>query len=135
MNIKTINQNTQAYNQYKDSNQVNHSEDNLIETYALQVASVLHKTGKGSFTIDEIKDIIDLVDKTRHIYMMGETCYYYPCAIFCREKYKTGEMGKFVYGESQYYHDICEMYSAFSRSGGSNWRRVAGIPPMYYNIC
>ena len=83
-------------------------------------------------TIDEIKDIIDLVDKTRHIYMMGETCYYYPCAIFCREKYKTGEMGKFVYGESQYYHDICEMYSAFSRSGGSNWRRVAGIPPMYY---
>lgn len=34
----------------------NQSEDSLIETYALQVASVLHKTGKGSFTIDEIVD-------------------------------------------------------------------------------
>ena len=34
----------------------NQSDDSLIETYALQVASVLHKTGKGSFTIDEIVD-------------------------------------------------------------------------------
>lgn len=28
----------------------------MIETYALQVASILHKTGKGSFSIDEIID-------------------------------------------------------------------------------
>ena len=37
-------------------------------------------------TVDEIKDIIDIVSETRQIYMMGETCYYYPCALFCREK-------------------------------------------------
>ncbi len=30
------------------------SQSDLIESYALQVASVLHKTGKGSFTMDEI---------------------------------------------------------------------------------
>ena len=42
------------------------------------------------------------------------------------------EMGKFVYGESQYYHDICEMYLDFQHTGGPNWRRVAGIPPMFY---
>lgn len=83
-------------------------------------------------TIEEIKEIIDVVKEKRLIYMMGETCYYYPCAIYCREKYKTGEMGEFVYGESQYYHDICEMYDDFSRSGGPNWQRVAGIPPMFY---
>ena len=83
-------------------------------------------------TIEEIEEIIKLVKETRQIYMMGETCYYYPCAIFCREKYKTGEMGKFVYGESQYYHDISEMYGDFQRSGGENWRRAAGIPPMFY---
>lgn len=41
-------------------------------------------------------------------------------------------MGKFVYGESQYYHDICEMYHDFQHTGGPNWRRVAGIPPMFY---
>ena len=83
-------------------------------------------------TIEEIKEIVELVKKTRLTYMMGETCYYYPCAIYCREKYKSGEFGEFVYGESQYYHDICEMYDDFSRSGGANWQRVAGIPPMFY---
>lgn len=83
-------------------------------------------------TVEEIKEIVKLVEEKRLIYMMGETCYYYPCAIYCREKYKSGDMGKFVYGEAQYYHDICEMYDDFARSGGANWQRVAGIPPMYY---
>lgn len=82
-------------------------------------------------TLEEIKEITELAAEGT-IYMMGETCYYYPCAMFCREKYKTGEMGKFVYGESQYYHDISEMYGDFERSGGPDWRRVAGIPPMFY---
>lgn len=82
-------------------------------------------------TLEEIREITELA-KDGPIYMMGETCYYYPCAMFCREKYATGEMGKFVYGESQYYHDICEMYGVFKHSGGPNWRRVAGIPPMFY---
>ncbi|MBQ8814060.1 MAG: Gfo/Idh/MocA family oxidoreductase [Lachnospiraceae bacterium] len=83
-------------------------------------------------TLEEIEEIVKLSGETRLIYMMGETCYYYPCAIYCREKYATGAMGKFVYGESQYYHDICEMYGDYQRSGGEQWRRVAGIPPMFY---
>ena len=83
-------------------------------------------------TIEEIKEILELVKQTRQIYMMGETCYYYPCAIYCREQYEKGNFGKFVYGESQYYHDICEMYNDFKRSGGDTWQRAAGIPPMFY---
>ncbi len=83
-------------------------------------------------TIEEIEKIIEKVKKTRLIYMMGETCYYYPCTIYCRKQYEKGEFGKFVYAESQYYHDICEMYAAFEHSGGANWRRAAGIPPMFY---
>ncbi len=83
-------------------------------------------------TIEEIEKIVDIVKKTRLIYMMGETCYYYPCAIYCRDRYQSGEMGKFVYGASQYYHDICEMYDNFKHTGGKNWQRVAGIPPMFY---
>ena len=83
-------------------------------------------------TVDEIGQIIEKVRKKHLIYMMGETCYYYPCAIFCRERYKKGDFGEFVYAETQYYHDICEMYSAFRHSGGENWRRDAGIPPMFY---
>lgn len=83
-------------------------------------------------TIEEIAQIVKLVEETRLIYMMGETCYYYPSAIMCREKYKEGAFGKFVYAEAQYYHDIREMYDDFKRSGGEKWRRVAGIPPMFY---
>lgn len=83
-------------------------------------------------TVEEIKEIIELVKKTGKIYMMAETCYYYPCAIYCRQKYRNGDFGKFVYAESQYYHDISEMYRDFQRSGGEQWRRVAGIPPMFY---
>ncbi len=83
-------------------------------------------------TIDEICEIEKLVRETKLIYMMGETCYYYPSAIFCREKYKEGAFGKFVYAEAQYYHDVREMYDDYKRSGGETWRRVAGIPPMFY---
>lgn len=83
-------------------------------------------------TVEDVRKIVALVEKTKLVYMMGETCYYYPDAIFCREKYQKGEFGKFVYAEAQYYHDIREMYNDFKRSGGDTWRRVAGIPPMFY---
>lgn len=82
--------------------------------------------------VEEIKEIIALVEKTRLIYMAAETCYYFPCAIYCREKYKSGDFGKFVFGEAQYYHDITEMFDSFSGSGDPSWKKVAGIPPMYY---
>ena len=97
------------------------------------------KAGKHVFsavpiacTIEDVEKIVDLVKETKLVYMMGETCYYYPDAIYCREQYKKGEFGKFQYAEAQYYHDIREMYNVFQHSGGENWRRVAGIPPMFY---
>ena len=39
-------------------------------------------------TVDECKEIINLVKKNDLTYFIAETCYYYPCAIYCREKYK-----------------------------------------------
>lgn len=85
-----------------------------------------------STSIEEAHKIIELVKQTRLIYMAAETCYYFPCAIYCRNLYNEGKIGKFVYGESQYYHDMSVFYPAFSRSGGPDWKRIAGIPPMYY---
>ena len=96
------------------------------------------KAGKHVFsavpmgcTEDEVMEILKLVEEKRLIYMMAETCYYFPCAVWCRENYKAGKFGKFVYGESQYYHDIVDMNASFA-SLGNGWKRVAGIPPMYY---
>lgn len=82
-------------------------------------------------TQEEVEEILKIVEEKRLIYMMAETCYYFPCAVWCRENYKKGRFGKFVYGESQYYHDIADMFGSFSAQGDS-WKRVAGIPPMYY---
>ena len=97
------------------------------------------KNGKHVFsavpmgiTEDEVMEILRLVKETRLTYMMAETCYYFPCAVWCREQYKKGRFGKFVYGEAQYYHDIADMFGAFA-SNGDGWKRVAGIPPMYYS--
>lgn len=99
---------------------------------ALQRGKNVYSAVPIGCTVDEIRQILELTEKTRKIYMMGETCYYYPCAIYCREHYEKGDFGNFVYGEAQYYHDICEMYNDFKHSGGEHWQRAAGIPPMFY---
>ena len=82
-------------------------------------------------TEEEIFEILRLVKETRLTYMMAETCYYFPCAVWTRDQYKKGAFGKFTYGESQYYHDISEMYSVFYASAHNtdkSWQWFAGIP-------
>ena len=85
-----------------------------------------------SLDLEENHQIIECVKQTRQIYFMAETCYYFPCAVFCRKRYQEGQFGEFVYGESQYYHDMSSFYYAFAHSGGAQWKRLAGVPPMYY---
>jgi predicted dehydrogenase len=83
-------------------------------------------------TIEEMQEIIELAAKTRLIYMMGETAYYYPAAMFCRAELKKGSFGDFVYGEANYYHDMDHgFYDAYKHSGGVNWKRSAGVPPTH----
>jgi predicted dehydrogenase len=79
---------------------------------------------------EEIAEIVDLVRKTGLTFSMGETGHYRPCSIFCRQKLKSGEMGDFAYGESQYNHDM--RHFNYKYSGGENWKQVAGVPPMLY---
>lgn len=84
-------------------------------------------------SVEEIREIIAVVAETRLVYMSGETSYYYPNVIYCRERYQRGEFGHFVYGEGNYLHDMSHgFYDAFRNSGGPNWQQVAGFPPMYY---
>lgn len=97
---------------------------------ALEAGKHVYSAVPMGISVEECRRIIELVKKTRLIYMVGETCYYYPCACFCREKYAKGEFGKFVYGASQYYHDIAGF--DFKYTAGEDWKKEAGIPPMYY---
>lgn len=82
--------------------------------------------------IEEIKEIERLVRETRLTYHMGETGYYRAPAIFCREEYAKGTFGTFTYGEAHYNHDIRNMEDSFRSSGGEDWKKYAGVPPMYY---
>ena len=83
-------------------------------------------------TVDEVRQVVKTVEETKLIYMTGETSYYYPCAIYCRERVRKGDFGDAFYGEGQYFHDMAHFYEPFRRSGGADWKKIAGIPPMHY---
>lgn len=90
------------------------------------------KAGKHVFsavpmasTVEECQEIVRLVEKTGLTYYIGETCYYFPCAMFCREKYQKGEFGDFAYAAAQYYHHI----DAISYGRCAEER---GMPPLLY---
>lgn len=76
-------------------------------------------------TVEECQEIVRLVEKTELTYVIGETCYYFPCAMFCREKYKEGAFGDFSYAAAQYYHHI-DAISYGSRPA------ERGMPPLFY---
>lgn len=104
---------------------------------AMAIAAL--KAGKNVYSavpmatdIEEIKEIVRLVKETGLTYSMGETGIYRPASIFCREKFATGEMGDMVYAEAQYNHDMTSLYDVFKYSEGDQWRKMAGLPPLYY---
>jgi predicted dehydrogenase len=50
-----------------------------------------------------------LVDTARHTgvhYMLGETTYYRPQAMYCRRQARARAFGEFVYSEGEYLHDV-----------------------------
>ncbi len=59
---------------------------------------------------DEILDwcdrIIETCNSTGMRYMLGETTFYRPQAMYCRRKAAEGAFGQFVYSEGEYLHDI-----------------------------
>ena len=97
---------------------------------ALQAGKDVYSSVPMGNTVEECGAIIDAVRATRRIYMLGETCYYYPCTCFCRDMHTQGRFGRFIYGASQYYHDIVGFN--YQHSGGQDWKRFAGLPPMLY---
>ncbi len=92
---------------------------------ALEAGKNVYSAVPMASTVDECKRIVELVEKTGLTYMLGETCYYYPCAMFCREAYRDGRIGELSYAAAQYYHHIDAI---------SYGKRPAerGMPPLLY---
>ena len=100
---------------------------------ALAAGKHVYSAVPAGVSVDEIKRLVAAVTDSGKVYMIGETSYYYPGVIYCRQQHAQGAFGRLVYGEAEYYHDWDHgLYDVARWRGGNNWRDTAGIPPMYY---
>jgi predicted dehydrogenase len=100
---------------------------------------------------DEILEWCDrLVETCRRTgmhYMLGETTYYRPQAMYCRRRAREGAFGDFVYSEGEYMHDVdasCNLREVtkhrFASQAGREWQatldsyKVRGVRsgPLHY---
>ena len=100
---------------------------------ALRCGKHVYSAVPSAITLQELGDLVDAVESTGRTYMIGETSTYYPCAIYCRERFRSADFGHIVAAEAQYYHDYTHgMYEVMQRRHGEEWRKYYGIPPMFY---
>ena len=105
-----------------------------------QIALDALKNGRHVYTAvpmgithEEVTQLVDVASKTKLTYFMAETSYYYPAVVFSRQKFASGQMGSFVYGEGEYLHDMSHGFSvAYAANGGDEWKSTASFPPMLY---
>lgn len=102
---------------------------------ALEAGKHVYSAVPSTYTLDEITRLVQTVEQTQRIYMVGETSYYYPVAVYCRERFRKGDFGHVVYSEGEYYHDWDHgMYAVARWRHGKDWRQQGkgGDPPMFY---
>ncbi|MCK5758151.1 MAG: Gfo/Idh/MocA family oxidoreductase [Clostridiales bacterium] len=100
---------------------------------ALLAGKNVYSAVPAGISIEEVEKLIKAVIKSGKTYMIGETSYYYPQVIYCRQQFNVGKFGRIVYGEGEYYHDMDHgLYDVKKWRGGENWKTTAGSPPMYY---
>lgn len=105
---------------------------------ALQAGKHVYSAVPMGMTVEEIQAIVEEVAKSQQTdkpltYMMGETSYYYPSSVYCRNKLASGEFGRVFYSEGDYVHDMdLGFYAAYQYSGGERWKETASFPPMHY---
>lgn len=100
---------------------------------ALRAGKHVYSAVPTAQTAADVLELVRTVEETGKVYMLGETSYYYPETIYCRQQYQRGAFGHIVYGEAEYYHDWDHgLYDVSRTRGGSNWRWLNGNPPMYY---
>jgi predicted dehydrogenase len=100
---------------------------------ALRAEKHVYSAVPAAISIEELEQLIQAVKETGLTYMMGETSYYQPSTIYCRKRFTAGEMGRFVYAEGEYNHDMEHgFYGPYQGSNGADWKKYASFPPMLY---
>ena len=105
-----------------------------IALEAIQNGRHVYTAVPMGITQEEISQLVEASSKTKLTYFMAETSFYYPAVVFSRKKFAEGQMGKFVYGEGEYLHDMSHGFSeAYAANGGDYWKSTASFPPMLYS--
>jgi predicted dehydrogenase len=100
---------------------------------ALEAGKHVYSAVPSASAVDDLQRLVRTVEETGRIYMVGETSYYYPCALYCRKRAEEGAFGHVVYSEAEYYHDFSHgLYEVKKQRHGAEWKRYANFPPMYY---
>jgi predicted dehydrogenase len=100
---------------------------------AMQAGKHVYSAVPAAISLAELEQLIQTVKATGLTYMMGETSFYQPTTIYCRKRFQAGEMGRFVYAEGEYCHDMEHgFYGPYQGSNGEAWKRYASFPPMHY---
>ena len=94
---------------------------------ALRAGKNVYSAVPMASSVEDCGEIVKAVKETGKVYMMGETCIYYPCAMFCKREYEKGTFGKFVFAEAQYFHDLSH-FSDYFRAN----RPASAVPPFLY---
>jgi predicted dehydrogenase len=105
-----------------------------IALEAIQNGRHVYTAVPMGITQEEVSQLVEASSKTKLTYFMAETSFYYPAVVFSRKKFTEGQMGKFVYGEGEYLHDMSHGFSdAYAANGGDDWKSTASFPPMLYS--
>ena len=100
---------------------------------ALRSGKHVYSAVPPAISLEVISALVETVMETGLTYMLGETDYYCPCAIYCRERHREGAFGRVVYSEAEYFHDFDHgLYDVYKWRHGDEWRKYAGLPPMFY---
>lgn len=80
-------------------------------------------------TIDRCRDIVRAVrSHPRQKFMLAENCCYWGHMMAWRRMYADGCVGKLMYAEAEYVHDVRSLWT--NPSGEPTWR--AAMPPIHY---
>ena len=105
-----------------------------IALEAIQNGRHVYTAVPMGITQEEISQLVEASSKTKLTYFMAETSFYYPAVVFSRRRFAEGQIGKFVYGEGEYLHDMSHGFSdAYAANGGDDWKSTASFPPMLYS--
>lgn len=100
---------------------------------ALRAGKHVYSAVPSAISVAEMRELVRTVEATSLTYMVGETSYYYPSTLYCRQRFQRGDFGHIVYGEGEYYHDYRHgLLDVMRWRFGKPWKRHYGMPPFFY---